>query len=184
MVVNSKFQSTTYQLFKSCPTHCLCLQLPECLPGDLWHSEQLISWRASCFFLCTVKHDLQLYQHNDGYQQWCKNTSKATTALQRCNLGSNAIAQASHIPSTSSYLGVSSSQPAVSCVGPQVVDLNSQANPSLHPAFTCMNSITSSLRSLLNNKLDNNLTHVIHGFLVSYLLYFAIYCLVILTDDE
>ena len=44
-------------------------------------------------------------------------------------------------------------------IGPQVVDLNSQANPSLHPAFTRMNGIASSLGSLLNNKSDNNLTH-------------------------
>jgi hypothetical protein len=70
MVVNSKFQST-------CPTHCLCLRLPECLPGNLWHSEQLISWRAFCLSLCTVRHDLQLYQwHNDGYQQCLRKAQK------------------------------------------------------------------------------------------------------------
>ena len=90
-----------------------------------------------------------------------KNTSKGTTALKRRNLGSDANAQASHTPSTSSFLGKSSNQPAVPGIGPKVVDLNSQANPSLCPAFSHTN-----------------------GFLVSYLLYFAIYCLVVLTNDE
>ena len=91
----------------------------------------------------------------------CKNTSKGTTASKRRNLGSNANAQASHTPSTSLFLGKSSNQPAVPGIGLKVVDLNSLANPSLHPAFSHTNS-----------------------FLVSYLLYFAIYCLVVLTDDE
>ena len=83
------------------------------------------------------------------------------TASKRHNLGSDANAQASHTPSTSSFLGKSSNQPAVPGIGPKVVDLNSQANPSLRPAFSHTN-----------------------GFLVSYLLYFAIYCLVVLTNDE
>ena len=89
----------------------------------------------------------------------CKNTSRGTTASKRCNLGSDVNTQASHTPSMSSPFGMSSNQPAVPGVGPQVVDLNSQANPSLHPAFTRTNGITSSLGSLLNNKSDNNLTH-------------------------
>ena len=61
--------STSCQLFKSCPAHCLCLRLPEWLPGDLRHSEQLVPWRAPCLSFCAVRCDLQHYQHNDGYQQ-------------------------------------------------------------------------------------------------------------------
>ena len=61
--------STSCQLFKSCPAHCLHLQLPEWLPGDLQHSEQLVPWRAPCLSFCAVRHNLQHYQHNDGYQQ-------------------------------------------------------------------------------------------------------------------
>ena len=77
-----------------------------------------------------------------------KNTSKGTTASKRRNLGSDANAQASHTHRPHPRLW-------------KVVDLNSQANPSLCPAFTHTNR-----------------------FLVSYLLYFAVYCLVVLTDDE
>ena len=43
--------STSCQLFKSCPVHCLRLQLPEWLPGDLRHSEQLIPWQAPLPFV-------------------------------------------------------------------------------------------------------------------------------------
>ena len=68
-----------------------------------------------------------------------KNTSKGTTASKRRNLGSDANAQASHTPSTSSFLGKSSNQPAVPGIGPKVVDLNLQANPSLRPAFSHKN---------------------------------------------
>ena len=73
----------------------------------------------------------------------------------------NANAQASHTPSTSLFLGKSSNQPAVPGIGPEVVNLNSQADPSLRPAFSHTN-----------------------GFLVSHLLFFAIYCLVVLTNDK
>lgn len=88
-----------------------------------------------------------------------KNTSKGTTGSKRRNLGSDANAPTSRTPISTSSLGVPSNHPAVPGVGPQVINLNSQANPSLHPAFTRMNSITNSLGSLLKNKSDNNLTH-------------------------
>ena len=60
--------STSCQLFKSCPAHCL--------RGDLWHSEQLVPWRAPCLSFCAVRRDLQHYQHNDSYQQHLGNAQK------------------------------------------------------------------------------------------------------------
>ena len=158
--------STSCQLFKSCPAHCLRLRLPEWLPGDLWHSEQLVPWRAPCLSFCAVRRDLQHYQHNDSYQQCLGKAQKhiqghdcieATQFGIRCEY--SGLTHTVHILVLN--LGKSSNQPAVPGIGPKVVDLNSQANPSLRPAFSHTN-----------------------GFLVSYLLYFAIYCLVVLTNDE
>lgn len=86
-----------------------------------------------------------------------KNTSKGTTASKRRNLGSDANAQTSQTPISTSSSGVRSICPTVPGVGPQVVDPNSRLT---HHSTQLLLTITSSLGSLLNNKSDNNLTHV------------------------
>ena len=129
----------------------LMLRLPEWLPGDLRHSEQLVSWRASCLFVlrCQTRPTML-------------STQRRLPTAPRESAKTHPRAQLHR--SDAIWDPMPMLRPHTHRPHPRlwkVVDLNSQANPSLCPAFTHTNR-----------------------FLVSYLLYFAVYCLVVLTDDE
>ena len=154
--------SSSSQLFESPPGHSVCLRLPESTrrPTVLRTTRILASLLPSGQHCQTRPATLSAQRRLPAMPRESARRIHARARLpsKRRNLESDANAQTSQTPISTSSLGVQSS----SCSRCWASGHRPQTHRLIHHSTQLLlarTGITSSLGSLLNNKSDNNLTH-------------------------